>query len=243
MKKFINEKLKRVTNVLDNPELLKTIKKNIDRRFVRNLLLLKKKFAIEPNTIFDVGAAIGSWTKAARFSFPNAKIHAFEPIPSSYNIIEKFKINDKNLFTYNFALGNQNKLADFQLNEFSDSSSLLKMTNTHKEIFPFTKNEQTIKVECKRLDSFTKIDIISPSFLKMDVQGAELLVLEGCGEIIKQIDVIELELNYEQFYEGQAKYSDVFIFMKNSGFKSFLQLNPRFSKNKLLWCDILFFRG
>lgn len=240
MKKFLNKNLNRAVNIIENPELLKTINKKIDRGFISNLLVLKKKLGVIPNTIFDIGAATGEWTKAARFTFPNAQIYSFEPIIESYKTLERLKENDSAFFPYNFALSHENSQADFYLNEFSFSSSLLKMTDSHETLFPFTKKKKRITIECRRLDSFKEINIISPSLLKMDVQGAELLVLNGCGKIINQIDAIELEVSFERFYESQAIYSELFNFMKINGFNSFLQLNPHFYKNKILWCDIFF---
>ena len=242
MKNFLTGNLKRLANVIEHPELINTIGKNINRNFVANNLLLKKIFLTEPNTIFDIGAAIGEWTKSARYTYPNSTIYAFEPIYESFQKLLKLKITDDKLILFNCALSNKNGITNFNLNEFSFSSSLLEMTNTHKEIFPFTKNDHNIQVECLRFDSISNINIIKPAFLKMDVQGAELLVLQGCGSLIDNIDFIELELNFEHFYKGQASYSEIFHFMSQNGFNGFLQINPQYQNTKLLYCDMLFFR-
>lgn len=240
--KLIKENLKKVLDVLEYPELLSTLLKNLDRDFVKELLFIKKQIGITPNTILDVGASVGKWTKAARFVFPKAIIYSFEPIPESFYKLQDLQKADVNLNIFNIALSSENKRSKFYLNEFSCSSSLLKMTNIHKESFPFTKNENIVDVECKRLDSIDNIKWVKPALLKIDVQGSEKEVLLGSGDTIKNVDIVKLEVSFENFYENQVMYDELFSFMKAKGFNRFLQVNPSFANNKLAWCDLIFFR-
>ena len=234
--------ISKINTISEHPTLLKTIGKKVNRGFVKDLLIVKEKFGFIPNTIIDIGAAIGKWSKAANYVFPYAKIYAFEPIPNSLKQAkETLKDIDKIEF-FNIALFSSNEQKQFHLNEFSFSSSLLKMTDKHKEIYPFTKNETVINVECKRFDSMTGISLERPVYVKIDVQGTELEVLKGFGNLIQKIDMIQIELAFEKFYENQFNYAEIFNFFFKNGFKSFLQLDPKFNNNKLIYCDYLFVR-
>ena len=242
MKIIIIKILNIVIKIIENPSLTVAKYKKINMQFLRDISAIKKHFKSEINTVIDVGAALGEYSKAANFEFPKAQIYSFEPIPESFNILIK-TINSKNIKYINFALDYENCERDFYLNEFSFSSSLLKMTELHKKEFPFTKNEKKIRISCKRLDSLSEIVIKRPCLIKMDVQGAELRVLKGAGNLIEQFDVIQLEVNFEKFYNEQANYDQIFSFMINNKFNKFIQLDPFYSNNgKLLACDLVFFR-
>ena len=235
--------LSKIITVIEHPILLKTINNKINRRFVKDLIFVKEKLMLIPNTIIDIGGAIGEWSLAANLVFPNSKLYFFEPITESFNIAKKRLSHLNNVKFFNYALSSNNGNAKFYLNEFSFSSSLLRMTEKHKKIFPFTKNESEIVVETNRLDTINGIELIKPVYIKMDVQGAELRVLEGAGELIEKFDAIQLEVNFENFYYGQAEYDKIFSFMLSNEFIRFVQIDSLYSKGGcLLASDLIFLR-
>lgn len=241
MKNIIKKFSNKVNSIIQYPELIPTLYNKVNRGFCKDLLFLKKELGFNFNTIIDVGAAVGEYSKAANFIFPNAMIFAFEPIPESFEKLKNLSKEIKNIEFFNLALSDEEGLAEFHLNEFSFSSSLLKMTNTHKKIFPFTQNETNIKVDTNKLDNVLN-NIKKNPLLKIDVQGAELAVLKGAINSLKEIDVIQLEVSFLGFYEGQAIIEDIISFMRVNDFNSFLQVSPIFNKNKLLYSDFLFIR-
>ncbi len=244
IKTFIRCNLERFINLLDYPELIKGRLKKIDAGFLKDLLFIRKKLGISFNTILDIGAAQGEWLRGARFVFPEAEIYGFEPIPESYRKLKEIIGNDKNVHLYNFALSSDNKITPFHLNEFSYSSSLLTMQERLKELFPFAKNVRMIDVECKRFDSIPGIKLHPPVFIKLDVQGAEMLVLGGIGKLIEKIKLVQMEINFETLYHRQANYDEVFSYMKRNGFNYFFQRSPLYSikPRRLVSCDIIFLK-
>ena len=55
--------------------------------------------------------------------------------------------------------------------------------------------------------------------MALDIQGAELLALEGAEEILTKIDYIYLEVNTKELYENGAKLEDVEHYLDKFNFK------------------------
>ena len=242
MNSIIKKISKKLNNIIQYPKLVKATFFKINRGFCKDLLFLKKDLGFNFSAIIDVGAAIGEYSKAAHFIFPESKIIAFEPIPDSFKKLKDVATEVKEMQCFNFALSNEEGEAEFHLNDFSFSSSLLKMTDVHKEIYPFSKNEKTVKVKTTKLDNIiTEID--GDVLLKIDVQGAEYNVLKGTVNLLKKIAVVQLEVSFLNFYDGQANIEDIINFLKTFGFNAFLQISPSFSNKKLLYTDFIFWKN
>ncbi|MCL4512116.1 MAG: FkbM family methyltransferase [Bacteroidetes bacterium] len=235
--------LKKVEGIIEWPQLLHVKVSGINVRFAKDLLMIKGYLGSEPMMVIDAGAAHGEYSRAALFLFPMAKVIAFEPLSDSFIKLADVASKNEKFQAKNCALGSENKQVEFHVNQFSFSSSMLKMTSVHKEEFPWTKNESKTWVSCRRMDSTLEHEISRPCLLKMDVQGSELEVLVGAGHLLDSIDAVQLEVNFEEFYEGQAQYDELFSFMHSRGFRRFFQLDDLISKRgKLLACDLVFFR-
>lgn len=55
--------------------------------------------------------------------------------------------------------------------------------------------------------------------MKLDVQGAELAVLQGAEELLRTVRVIEAEVTFNPIYVGQALFGDVDAFLRARGFR------------------------
>lgn len=64
-----------------------------------------------------------------------------------------------------------------------------------------------------------KIDATLYNFLNLDIQGAELMVLQGASEILKYFDYIYCEVNDKELYEKCAMTSDIDAFLSTHGFE------------------------
>lgn len=141
---------------------------------------------------------------------------------------------------FNFAITNNNEEQIFHITSHQQSSSLLPL-KYHANVYPHIHETHTIKVPGRRLDDFLyslKIDKSDYNFLVMDIQGAELMALEGAIETLKHIDGIALEVNFIELYEGCSLFNDIENFLDNHSFKHIV---TAMGKQKS-WGDSFFIR-
>lgn len=70
------------------------------------------------------------------------------------------------------------------------------------------------------LDDFCQVHGINHiDLLKIDTEGADLLVLKGAAGLLSRggIDVIICEILFEPIYKGQAVFEDVLSFLRGNG--------------------------
>jgi hypothetical protein len=71
----------------------------------------------------------------------------------------------------------------------------------------------------RRLDSFIKSENLKPpTLLKIDTQGYEYEILQGCGEVLNSIEVILLELNFLEVYQNVKLAHEVIAFLAERNF-------------------------
>lgn len=151
--------------------------------------------------MMDIGSCDGLNAIDYLKIFPDSIIYAFEPVPENYESIEKNKqrLGYKNLIPIKLALSNKKGITSFHLSSSDQSetekdnrlrelgtrsSSLLAPKKT-LDVHKWLKFDDVIEIPTERLDNFCKSKSINGiDFIHMDVQGAELLVLEGAGERI-----------------------------------------------------------
>lgn len=87
------------------------------------------------------------------------------------------------------------------------------------------------------------IEIKRPSFVKIDVEGAEDRVLEGIGDKLKQIDFVQLEQTHINKNEEKGSMSKNIQLLENYGFTGFLQVNTTYYFGGFpMKSDLIFFR-
>lgn len=133
---------------------------------------------------FDIGANIGWYsTLLAKIVGASGEVHAFEPVPT---IFEKLKENislnnlTENIKVNNLALGEVTK--NVELNIFEN------LPEGHASLSDFGRTD-AIKHPSKMITLDSYIDnneIKNVTFLKIDIEGGELLMLKGADKLFLQ---------------------------------------------------------
>jgi len=145
---------------------------------------------------------------------------------------------------HNNAIGPEKRLIPTQISKREDSSSLLPIGSRQSTIFPGTEESHTQEVEVAPLHHFIeKDDLISPVFVKIDVQGYEIEVLKGCNNLIENIDYIYVECSFIELYTGQALANEIIQYLTNYSFKLSGIYNMFYDKNGIaVQGDFLFIK-
>ena len=102
-------------------------------------------------------------------------------------------------------------------NNESQSSSMLNL-KYHEIIHPEVHYVDHVVMKTRRLDTLFHLlerNISKLNFLNLDLQGAELLALQGAGKLLNQFDYILTEVNQKEVYENCALVSELDEFLKD----------------------------
>ena len=161
-------------------------------------------------TVLDIGAHTGLFSVTINRVFPHARIHAFEPLPECYTKLVGRMKKVKEFTAHNIGLGEKSGELPFHRNESTPSSSFLPMACLHKDMFPHTRNAQTVSVKMETLDAVAiRLKLSKPLMIKIDVQGYEDRVLTGGEATVKEAQVLLIETSMVALYEGQPLFKDI----------------------------------
>ncbi len=181
-----------------------------------------QKFKLQNPVVLDVGANLGAWSNEFNSRVKNCVIHAFEPSKETYLSLVESTEESPNINVYNFGLGNVNNSQRLYFDEEkSGMASLSKRDLKHLGV-EFEKFEN---VKVIRLDGFLEENLIKPDFIKIDVEGHELAVLEGLGDYINDLKVIQFEFGGTDI-DSRTFFHDFWIFFEGKNFNLF-RLTPR----------------
>ena len=175
--------------------------------------------------ILDVGANDGASSYVFHQTFPEGQIFSFEP---DQRALERFRHRLVTVpsFTghcrvFACAVGNIDGKVEFHqsggknpktdmLKGDWDLSGSLCQPKEHLEKYPWCNFDNTVSVDCIRLDSWSKeihkglIDLIWA-----DVQGAEGMMIEGARETLKRTRFLYTEYYNSEMYTGQLNLRQI----------------------------------
>jgi len=195
--------------------------------------------------VFDVGAHIGEITRIYRTLFPAATIHAFEPSPLSFQQLMNATQNDINIHAYQTALSDSAVETPFFANTNAYTNSLLQIDDRANNYWGEGRLQEQAKLFLKTqtLDSFCEQNGLSQiDLLKLDVQGAEWLVLNGATKLLSQqeISLIYMEIIVAPTYKDQRKMHEYMQFLDDNKYELVNIYNMIYSDEYLVQCDALF---
>jgi FkbM family methyltransferase len=184
--------------------------------------------------IVDVGANRGQFALVARKVFPRAKIQSFEPLEEPIRIFKSIFEHDPNVTIYPFAIGRMRMISTIHITNDDDSSSMLPITKTQSDMFSGAVEKDTRQVMVYPLSELIDpASIPSASLLKIDVQGFELDVLQGCEDILQKFSHLYIECSFIELYEGQALAHQIIAWLEERSFVLSSIHNLYYGKNGL----------
>ena len=167
----------------------------------RIMLLLE-----EDMTFVDVGANIGlfaSCVSDARALYPQLRVMAFEANPDTYKRLA-FNAARDGFEAVNCALAAQSGQATFVEGAVSGVTTTLENASHYNLV------SRQFSMPTRRLDSF---DLTGPLFLKIDVEGQELAVLEGATALFDAGQVACV------YIDGFSNDRGILDFLENHGMR------------------------
>ena len=216
----------------------------------RNALDDQKRLlgAAGASVIFDVGAHVGQTAYAYRKLFPKATIYAFEPYEPAFKILQASHRRDPGVRPVPLGLAEEAGTRPFHVNQASANSSILAPSPAVAAYFDpeFTATKEQREIAVTTVDQFMRERQVSQiDLLKLDVQGAELLVLQGARAALeaRSVRLIYTEVEFVPLYQHQALFGDVLSYLTTAGYVFYNLYNLYYGLNgQLVAADAIFAR-
>lgn len=195
---------------------------------------LLERGGFRPRTIFDIGVAYGTPSLYERF--PDAFYYLVDPTRESLPYMQKICAS-LNATCLNVALGREAGQMRIDVRRSLGGSTLFEEVGAKDSVDGYL-------VPVERLDRLVSGPLTRPTLCKIDVQGAELLVLEGMTGLLDQIDLFVIEVAVLATLKGAPEFIDVARFLDEHGFvmHDVLSFIRRPLDQNLAQADIAFIR-
>lgn len=172
-----------------------------------------KLFKFKLKLVLDIGAQTGIFSKNLYTLYPDCRFVLFEPNKECNLHLIKTEFEFYNWLLYykpdvsiKFYIDKENKIS-------TGNSIYLEQSEKFSQ-----KNYKILKT--KILDQFVCSDPVD--LIKLDVQGAELDVLNGAKKILKQTKFVLIETSLKHYNLNAPLESEIINHMAENGFKNFI---------------------
>ena len=187
-----------------------------------------------PGAILDVGAHDGTWAAQTLAALPGSTVLCFEANAAHAASLSRFEHRI-------CLLGDANRRVSF----FKARDGLCCTGDSvFREIGPHYTDATVALMDMHRLDDLPEVQALPRiGMIKLDVQGAELLVLSGAPETLRKTDVVAMEAALLPYNEGAPSLSEVIEYMQARGFCAVDVLDLHYVGPLCAQVDLLFVRS
>ena len=186
------------------------------RRTMAAVLDNMRRLGLEPGTVVDVGVGYG--TPELWEAFPRARLLLVEPIPDRFGGAAVEGVRRRaGAERVTAAAGAAAGTASITVHRAPEMSSVLGGWIGDRDGEGEVREVPVVRVD----EEVRSRALPGPYVLKVDVEGAELDVLEGCAGFLEQTEVVLLEVRLFELVPGGAQLHDVIPFMKERGFVAY----------------------
>jgi FkbM family methyltransferase len=184
------------------------------RRTAEEALAHVKHQGFEPATVIDVGVAYG--TPELYDAFPDARFLLVDPLEEYAEGIGQVTARLRDAEWVRAAAGPSPGEIQINVNRAPALSSTLGHWKGQDD------GGQSRTVPVVTIDDLVaERSLPAPYLVKVDVEGAELRVLDGAARVLEQTELVLLEVNLFQFLPDQPQLHDVVAYMKERGFVTY----------------------
>jgi FkbM family methyltransferase len=164
----------------------------------------------DSDVFYDVGANVGLYT--CFISQKSKQTIAFEPHPeNAVRLRENVTLNEiRNLEIRDEALSDTNGDAELAVTGVDVAGEGTHSLATGSE-------DKTVEIQTVRADSLPT-EVPEPDVVKIDVEGAEMSVLRGMGDLIDSCRVVYCETHAKKLNQRCESHEDVVNLLSESGF-------------------------
>lgn len=212
--------------------------------FEANLTNFFLKFLQEGDIFFDVGSHVGFYSVlASRLVGTTGQVHSFEPTPRTFETMRKNMLGKSNSKVNNCAV--MDKETEIEFVDYGPKHSAFNSFKNRTDTeMKFLSPPQRIKVKTISLDKYCADKHIVPTFIKIDAEGAEHIILKAMENILsekKTFVSIEVAAGAE-WQENCRKSIDFLIERGYRGFEISVEgyLSPYSPKNSYVYDNLIF---
>lgn len=149
----------------------------------QDLITLAEEFVSQDDDVWDIGANVGVFAFAAASRAKNGRVFAFEPDTFLVELIRQSRRRNglTNVQVLPVAVSSSDGFAEFLIAARGRASNALKSAGGRSQMGGV---RDSFTVPTFSGDSIQKSLESSPSFIKIDVEGAEMFVLEGLKSVL-----------------------------------------------------------
>ena len=219
---------------------------SVNTRNDLRLIHLLESFGIE--LVLDVGANRGQFAQELFNAGYSGKVVSFEALPDAHAALQEAAARSQRSWTVapRCALSDRRGIARFHVTDTDTSSSLLAPAQSFAASTPQVRSAYTIEVPTVRLDDII-VDLglpIDRCFLKMDVQGGEVLVMAGAPNVLEGSSGLMTEMSLKPLYDDQPPAKTLLAAIYEAGFEVWDiwpgYRNPQ--NHRLLQTDLICFK-
>lgn len=193
------------------------------------LFRLKYWNNFHPKVIYDIGSNYLSWHRLASNVWKDAKIYCFDAFSGFSEVYSRYH----NLDYAIEILSDKEEEVEFYENPMCPGLCSMYVVNEQYDPGRNFHNEFLTKSirKTRRLDDVVgENNWMLPDLIKIDVQGAEVNILKGAQEVIKNCNHLILEVQTKEFSTGAPMLNEVEEYMKSIGFCLFYKIGYNDSK-------------
>jgi len=186
-----------------------------DLAWQRSLILDKSGVSF----VIDIGAHKGEFYHEIRRNGFRDGILSIEPTLSSFEFLKRIENSDQKFKSLNIALSN--KFGEVEINEFQESTMNSILDVNQNSSYDLSPSIATSKVKCMTLDQLIKSESLENEvlFIKLDVQGFELRILDGLRAFLTSVKVLQVEISINPIYKDASNLADFVTWLESNGYK------------------------